>query len=153
APRTTATHLAPPSAWDTRGLERDSRARDEVAHRARHEDLAAGGVVSHTSADVYGEAADVVATHLTLARVQPGAHVEAERPADLTDGVGAADGARRTVEGRQQAVAGGLGLAAAEAVDLRPGGPIERVQERPPAGVTERRRPGGRADDVHEEDR
>src|SRR2546425_1640280 len=58
------------------GLERDSRARDEVAHRARHEDLAAGGLVSHTSADVYGEAADVVATHLTLARVQPGAHVE-----------------------------------------------------------------------------
>src|SRR2546427_6541160 len=102
-----------------RGLERDSRARDEVAHRARHEDLAAGGVVSHTSADVYGEAADVVATHLTLARVQPGAHIEAERPAGLTDGVGAADGARGTVEGRQQAVAGGLGLAAAEAVDLR----------------------------------
>src|SRR6266705_425822 len=72
------------------GLERDPRARDEVAHRARHEDLAAGGLVSHTSADVYGEAADVVATHLTLARVQPGAHVEAERPAGLTDGVGAA---------------------------------------------------------------
>src|SRR3989441_2616889 len=134
-------------------LERDSRARNEVAHRARHEDLAAGGPVGHPGADVYGEAADGVATHLTLARVQPGADLEAERPAGLADGIGAADGARWTVEGCQQAVAGGLDLAAAEAVDLRPGGPMERVHERAPAGVAERRRPRGGADDVHEEDR
>ena len=84
-------------------LERDSRASDEVAHRARHEDFAAGGLVGHAGTDVHGDAAEVVATHLALARVQPGANVEAERPAGLADGVGAADGTRRTVDQEQSA--------------------------------------------------
>ena len=84
-------------------LERDSRASDEVAHGARHEDFATGGLVGHAGADVHGDAADVVATHLALARVQPGANVEAERPAGLADGVGAVDGTRRTVDQEQSA--------------------------------------------------
>src|SRR4051794_34813450 len=53
-------------------LELDLPARDQVAHRPRHEHLAGAGQRRHPRADVHGDPAKVVATYLALAGVDPG---------------------------------------------------------------------------------
>ena len=64
----------------------------------------------HAGADVDGDAADVVADQLALARVEAGADLEPERADGVADRAGAADRAGRPVEGREEAVARGLRL-------------------------------------------
>ena len=52
-----------------------------------------------------GNAADIVVDHFALAGMEPGTHFDAERPDLVGNGAGAADPARRTVEGGKNAVA------------------------------------------------
>jgi hypothetical protein len=65
----------------------------------------------------------------------------------------AAHGARRSVEGSEQAIAGGVELAAAEASQAGVGDRVEAHQQRAPGLVAESGRMLGRIDDVAEEDR
>ena len=67
--------------------------------------------------DVDGDAADVVAHHLALARVDARADADALLLGGVEDRARAADRARRAVEGGEEAVAGRLHLAAAEALE------------------------------------
>src|SRR5829696_2243782 len=75
--------------------EPQSRADDEVLHRARHEDLAGTGLVRHAGADVDGDAPDLPVDQLDLTRVHPGPHLEPEIPDRLLDRGRAPDGPRR----------------------------------------------------------
>src|SRR4051812_42552975 len=87
------------------GVEADPRADDQVLDGARDEHLARPGGAHHARADVHGEAADVVADHLALARMEPGPDLDAELAHRLLDRRGGADRAGGTIEGGEHAVA------------------------------------------------
>src|SRR5215208_3329997 len=89
-------------------LEADSRPDHEILHRAGDEHLVWRGAAHHPRGDVDGQAAEVAIHHLELARVQPGADLEAERPHRLCHRRGAADRPGGSVEGREEAVARAL---------------------------------------------
>ena len=57
-----------------------ARTRHQVLNRARHKPLACTGECRHGRADVNGNAAYIIADHLALASVNPGPHVNAQRP-------------------------------------------------------------------------
>jgi hypothetical protein len=69
---------------------------------------------------VHRDAADVVAANLALAGVQPGTHLDAERLHRVADRHRATDRSLRTVEHRDETVAGGVDLAASKPSELRP---------------------------------
>ena len=94
--------------------ELEPGAGDEVADGLRHEHLAGRGLSGDAGGDLHREAADAVPLELDLAGVHPGADADAERPERADDRAGAADGARRAVEGGEDPIAGSLDLAAAE---------------------------------------
>src|SRR5262249_17760651 len=129
----------------------DARARDEVGDRARHEHFAALRPRANTRADVYTDAAVVVAPHLDFAGVHTDAHLEAELANRVSDWARTPEGARRTVECREEAGARCVDLAAAEASQLAPDHGVVAVEERPPAPVTELDGAVRRADDVGEQ--
>lgn len=56
---------------------------------ARH--LVSSSQGAHARADMHGDPADVIAAHLTLAGVQPGPHLDAERLHCVTNCHGAAN--------------------------------------------------------------
>src|SRR5205085_5918149 len=97
------------------------------------------------------DAADVVAAAFDLARVHAGADADAEIVHRVADRHRALDRARRTVDRRQQAVAGVLDDSTAEARDLVAGEPVVAVEEAPPLAVADRGGLLGRPDDVGEE--
>ena len=68
--------------------------------------------------DVHGDAADVVAAEFAFAGVKAGAHLDAQRLHRVTNCHGAADRSLWAVERREEAVAGGVDLAAAETRQL-----------------------------------
>src|SRR4029077_19037656 len=98
--------------------ETDARAGDEVTDRARREDLARLGEGRDPRRDVDREAADLPVDHLALPGGAPAAHLDREVAARITDGQRALDPACRTVEGREEPVAGGVDLGATEAPEL-----------------------------------
>src|SRR5262249_7758392 len=98
--------------------EPQARACDEVLHGAGYQDLVRRGERRDARADVHRDSDDALARELALAGVQPRAQLEAHRAHALAHGDGAADGARRTVEGREEAVTGAVDLAAAERGEL-----------------------------------
>jgi len=102
---------------------------------------------------VDGDPGHVAARHLALAGVQPGPHLEAEAPHPVADGPGALHRPPGGVEGGQEPVAGGLDLPALEDVELHAHEGVVLVEQLPPAGVPELRRPLRRPDDVGEENR
>jgi hypothetical protein len=69
---------------------------------------------------VHGYTGDLAVQHLTLARVESGAHVESELAHGVRDGTCATDCTRTAVEAGEEAIAGGVDLAAAEANQLSP---------------------------------
>src|SRR2546423_14547095 len=110
-------------------LEGDPGAGDEVAHRARDEHLARPGERRDARAGVDGDSAHLPVRELALARVQPGAELEPEAAHAVADRPRGADRARRPVEGGEEAVAGGVDLAAAEAHELCADGGLVRPSE------------------------
>src|SRR5437764_13783900 len=94
--------------------EPEPRAGDEVAHGARHQDLAGPGERRDAGADVHGDPAELRPHHLTLARVETGADLEAERAHAVADRARGPHRPRRAVEGRQEAVASRVDLAPTE---------------------------------------
>src|SRR6266542_3488648 len=134
-------------------FERDSGTGDEILDGAGDEHLAGPGERCDTRADVDGDAADLLVDKLALAGVQPGAHVEVEVPDPVAHCTGTANGARRPVEARKEPVAGRIDLPPAKASELGADDVMVLLQQDAPAAVAERSRPGGRVDDVREENR
>src|SRR5206468_2107513 len=77
--------------------------------------------------------------------------VDAELANAVDDRACATDRSRRSVERRQEAVAGGVDLATAEPGELAPDDRVMPFEEVAPGAVAELERLRGRADDVSEE--
>ena len=82
----------------------------------------------------------------------PARIIDAEGPHALADRLGTADGPGGTVEGGEEAVAGGVHLATPKARDLAARERVVALQQFAPLPVAEGGGPLGRADDVGEED-
>jgi hypothetical protein len=131
----------------------DSRSGNEILDRARYQDLARVRPPGDAGADMDRDAAALGAHRFALAGVHAGTDLEAEGATAAADRLGTADGAGRPVEGREKAVARGVDLAAAEALELAPGDAVEAVEQLVPARIAELCRALGRADDIGEQDR
>src|SRR5918911_699338 len=110
-------------------LEGDPGAGDEVAHRARDEDLTRPGQRRHPRAGVDGDPAHLPVRELALAGVEPRPELEPESPDRLLDRVSRPDRACRPVKGGEEAVAGGVDLATAVARELAADGGLVRLEE------------------------
>src|SRR5262245_19018183 len=131
-------------------LEAQPGADHEVLHGARDQDFAGPRLGHDASADVYGDSADVFSHADALARVQPGAHLQAERPRGLPNREAAPHGPSRAVEEREKPVAGRRDLLPAEVRDLAPNeGPMAE-EEITPHLIAETGSLLGRPDDVGE---
>jgi hemerythrin-like domain-containing protein len=132
--------------------EREPRARHQVLHRARHDDVAAVAGGRHPGADVHGEPSDPLASHLHL----PGVHADPDRDPDpvqsVMESAGAVDGAARPVEGGEESVAGVVDLVSTEPCQLLAHDGVVLVEERAPARVTDGGSARGGVHDVGEED-
>src|SRR5437764_14210472 len=95
--------------------EDDAGPGHEVLYGARDQDLAGACHRRNARADVHGDAAHIVAPQLDLTGVQSGPDRHREHLAQRRR---AADGARWTVEGGEQAVARGLDQPALVALEL-----------------------------------
>jgi hypothetical protein len=100
---------------DAAVFERDPGPCDEVDDRPGDEDLAGG---RHGSADVDGDAGEVVGAWRALAGVDPVAHVGTGRDAVADDRARTPDRGSGAVERRQQPALERLDLAAAVAPDV-----------------------------------
>ena len=99
-----------------------------------------GSARADTGTDVDSDPA-AFAGQLHLTRVQAGANVDAELVGRRRDGAGALDGPRRSVESREEAVAGGVDLAPAETRQLCAHEPVVALDELVPLAVAELPRP------------
>jgi len=93
------------------------------------------------------EAADVVAGEFDLTSVAPGADLQAELANGRGQRLGAADGPGGPVEGRQQAVPGGVDVAAPVPFDLPAREVVMPDEQVGPPGIAEFGEPLSRADD------
>jgi len=101
---------------------------------------------------VHGDASHVGAVELDLPRVQARADLDAEVADGCYRARGAAHGPDWPVERREEAVAGGVHLSAAEPAEVRPDPRVVRVSERPPLSVAQRGGAFCRSHDVGEQD-
>jgi precorrin-3B synthase len=134
-------------------VELEPRSDHEVAQRAGDEHVVRPGQCAHTCPDMYRDPADVVAADLALAGVQPGAHLDAERLHGVADRHRAPDRALRAVEHREEAVPGGVHLAAPKPRQLRPDDGVVRVEQRVPVTIAHLGGPARRVHDVGEQHR
>jgi hypothetical protein len=100
---------------------------------------------------VDGEPSEVVASDLALAGVESDTDFDSQVACGFADGLGAANGPRRTVKGCDKAVACSVDLVATKASELLAHGSIVSIQGQTPALVAERRGLRGRSNDVGEE--
>src|SRR5215211_4510079 len=102
---------------------------DEIANRARHQNLACFREGGDASRDVNGYSADIIAFNLDLPGVHPAPDLEVERPNSLHYARGAAHCPRRAIEGRQEPITKCLHLSASEAHDFLPEQGIVTVEK------------------------
>jgi hypothetical protein len=114
--------------------------------------LPRAGERADPGADVDRQAADAVTGKFDLASVAAGADAQTELANRCAQGLGAADGPRRPVEGRQQAIPGRVDVSAPVPFDLPAGQVVVAGKQIGPAGVAEFGQLLGRADDVGEQD-
>jgi hypothetical protein len=132
-------------------LELDPGPGDEVLDGLRHEHLAFARLGRDARARVHGDPADGIACELDLAGVEPGTHAEPGGGDVLRDGARAADRPRRPVERREEAVAGGVDLAAAKACEVAAHDLVVPLEQIAPAPVAQFAGAPGRSDDVGEQ--
>src|SRR5439155_24867411 len=106
----------------------------------------------HSRAGVGGDPGDLAVEQLALARVQAGSHLDSQCADSFDDRLGAADRPCRPVEAGQEAVAGGVDLAAAEADELAADELVVALEQLAPGAVAERGGWLARAGDGREED-
>ena len=92
--------------------------RDEVLYRARHEDLAGRRLRHHARASMDGDAGKLVVNALALSGVKADAGLDTEASHRVADTLGAADGASRAVEAREEAVSGRVDLTPSVELEL-----------------------------------
>src|SRR6476659_8995048 len=95
-------------------FEHEARACHEVLDCRRHEDLGTASEGRHTRADVDGDTANFVGRQLHFPRMHPRPDLEVQWAEPLPDRRRAPNGARRAVESREEAIARGAPLIAAE---------------------------------------
>ncbi len=100
--------------------KRHARPDHEVLDRPRNEYLAWARERRDSRGDVDRDARELPVDQLALARVQPGPDFESERRDRLRNCASTANAHRRSVERREEPIAGGVDLAAAEAFELTP---------------------------------
>src|SRR5262245_46949124 len=71
--------------------EHQSRARHQVLHRARHDDVAAAADGHHSGADVHGEPTDLLSSHLHLSGMYADADREPNSSQSIVERASAAD--------------------------------------------------------------
>src|SRR6266516_7965744 len=98
-------------------LEREAGTGNEILDGLRHEHFAGAGLRGDARADVDGESGHLVADDLALTSVDAGPNLDPVFAQRAGNGVGAANRAHRSVEGREEAVPGGIELASPEAVE------------------------------------
>src|SRR5262249_55555821 len=130
--------------------ETQAGASDQLLDGAGDENLARCSARRYSCADVNGDAADVVAHHCALARVQPRSDLDPQRADAVANVAGAADSACGSIEGREEPVAERLHFATAEPPQLAADDGVVVCKQLAPAAVSERRRPLSRTDDVGE---
>src|SRR5215212_6691851 len=87
----------------------------------RDQDLRRGSCGTYSRPDRYRDASDLPVDRLDLAGVYPCPDLDAERPHGVDDGTRTVNSARRPVEGREEAVPGGVDLHASIPGDQGPG--------------------------------
>ena len=132
-------------------FEEEPGAGDQILDRLRDEHLACAGGGGDPGADRDGQAGDFPVVKLALAGVDACADLEAEFAHGFGDRLGASDRAGGAVEGREEAVAGGVALLAAEADQLSADKSVVTLEQIAPSTISELCRALGRADDVGEE--
>src|SRR6266550_3368945 len=98
--------------------ESKSRSRDQVSHRARDQDLVRTREAHDARPDVNGDPSNAGLHDVELSSVEAGAHLDAKLVYALDNRERAADGARRSVENRKEAVASPIDLSAAKTSEL-----------------------------------
>jgi len=132
-------------------VEGDAAAGHEVAHRGRHVDLPGSGERRDPGADVHRVPRAAVAPKLALADVQPRSDPEIETVGRVDDGLRALDPARGTVEPGEHPVARGVDEHPAVPFDLDSRSTVVRVDQLPPAPVSDLRDSPRGIDDVGEQ--
>src|SRR5581483_4646450 len=117
--------------------ESQPRSGHQLLGRAGHENFAGRSEIRDAGGDMDGNSADVVSDGFDLARMESDAHLKAKGRRVLHDRVRAADGASRTVERGQEAVAERLYLMSAEAHELAPDPRLMLCEQLTPAGVAD----------------
>src|SRR5688572_25873296 len=126
----------------TAGVEAHSRAAHQIANSAAHHHFAGVGGRRHSRRDVDRDTGEVTPPPFALTRV----NADANRQTSGNDRVRTPDRLRRTLEGRQEAVAGCVDLPTTEATDLCPHRGVVAVKLCAPRSVAHARRRAGRAD-------
>jgi hypothetical protein len=149
--------VEPPEVRDTFELlfspngEGEAASGDQVLDGLRDDDLARTGDAEEAGSDSDRQAAGLPVDDLALTDVHPGARLETEAGDTLGDLMGAVDGARRSREAGEEAVAGRVVLGAAPVGERIPHQRVMCEQELLPAAVSELRLPSRRVDEVREE--
>ena len=133
--------------------EREPGAGDEIAHRARHEDLVRAGHCRDARGGVDRDAAQRALVALDLAGVHAGPRFEAELARRALDGARALHRFARTVEVGEQTVTRGVHLHAAVDRELAPSLRVVLREQLLPRSVADLVDPLRGAHEVDEEDR
>ena len=133
-------------------LEAETRSGGEVANGVRHDELGSAGGRHDAGRGRHGDSADLGPDLLDLADVQAGPDFDAECPHGLDCVECAGRGLGRSVEDREEPVAGRVHLAAAVAPQRRANDAVMLLDEVAPTPVTELSGKLGRTDDVREQD-
>src|SRR5262245_35579205 len=134
-------------------LEADPGAGHQVFDRARNQYLSWLREGRDAGARMHCDPCHFAVHQLAFPRVQAGAHLQSELRHGLDNRARTPDGPRRSVEGSEESVAGGIHLAAAEPHKLGADELVVALQELTPSAVAERGRFLARADDVGEKHR
>ena len=117
------------------------------------EHLVRTGLRHHPRADVDRDATDLLTGRLDLAHVHACSDLDPVALEVPLDRERALDGIRRLLEGGEEPVAGGVDLAAVEALEPGADDPMVRLDHLVPSAIAELGRQLGRPDDVREQDR
>ena len=100
---------------ETAVFESQIGAKHEFLDGAGHEDLSGSSSCCDTCSDVHGDSSDTVWTAFHLTAVDTGSDLEPEKRERVADRLCGSDGARRAIEGGEEAVACGVDLDTVEA--------------------------------------
>ncbi len=138
---------------DTAILEAQATRLRDRARDLGHEDLIGRGGAHDPRRLVHRDAADIAVDELDLAEVDAGTHAEPVALRATPNRRRAPQRLARTVEGGEQPVARRLDLLTPVSLELCSGAYEVLGDERPPARVSELRRPRRRVHEVREEER